>query len=142
MTETLDTLTNLELRCLGLWILLWTSSGNDRDSGILLLTSSGNDCSNMRGSRVGTRGPDLLWKITSYMRFYGNKHLDPPPPPPWKCWTPPPPPPRKMLDPPCVTVKSVEGLKKRCCGCFSAVGPPPPPHPLRQRFLDPRIAKK
>ena len=35
--------------------------------------------------------------------------------------------PCKMLDPPCITVKSVEGLKKRCCGCFSAVGPPPPP---------------
>ena len=32
-----------------------------------------------------------------------------------------------MLDPPCITVKSVEGLKKRCCGCFSAVGPPLPP---------------
>ena len=82
MTGTLDTLTNLELQCLGLWILLRTSSGrNDRDSGILLLTSSGNDCLNMRGSRGGTRGQDPLWKITSYMRFYGNKHLDPPPPP-------------------------------------------------------------
>ena len=35
-----------------------------------------------------------------------------------------------MLDPTCITVKSVEGLKKRCCRCFSAVGPPyPPPHP-------------
>ena len=32
-----------------------------------------------------------------------------------------------MLDPPCITVKSVEGLKKRCCGCFSAVRPPPSP---------------
>ena len=32
-----------------------------------------------------------------------------------------------MLDPQCITVKSVEGLKKRCCGCFSAVGPPPSP---------------
>ena len=32
-----------------------------------------------------------------------------------------------MLDPTCITVKSVEGLKKRCCGCYSAVGPPPPP---------------
>ena len=94
MTGTLDTLTNLVLQCLGLWILLRTSSGrNDRDSGIILLTSSGNDCSNMRGSRGGTRGQDPLWKITSYMRFYGNKHLDPSPlemldPPPEKCWTP------------------------------------------------------
>ena len=78
MTGTLDTLTNLELQCLGLWILLRTSSGNDRDLGILLLTSSGNDCSNMRGSRGG-QGSGPLWKITSYMRFYGNKHLDPPP---------------------------------------------------------------
>ena len=87
MTGTLDTLTNLELQCFGLWILLRTSSGrNDRDSGILLLTSSGNDCSNMRGSRGGTRGQDPLWKITSYMRFYGNKHLDPSP--------------LEMLDPP------------------------------------------
>ena len=77
MTGTLDILTNLELQCLGLWILLRTSSGNDRDSGILVLTSSGNDCSNMRGSRGGRGGPDPSGKSKSYMRFYGNKHLDP-----------------------------------------------------------------
>ena len=87
MTGTLDTLTNLELQCLGLWTLLWTSSGNDRDSGILVLTSQ--TCADPEGDR----GPGPLWKITSYMRFYGNKHLDPPPPlekvePPEKCWTP------------------------------------------------------
>ena len=86
MTGTLDILTNLELQCLGLWILLRTSSGNDKDSGILVLTSSGNDCSNMRGSRGGRGGPDPSGKSKSYMRFYGNKHLDPPP---GKSWTPP-----------------------------------------------------
>ena len=126
MTGTLDTLTNLVLQCLGLWILLRTSSGrNDRDSGILLLTSSGNDCSNMRGSRGGTRGQDPLWKITSYMRFYGNKHLDPSP---LEMLDPPPP---KNVGPPMYNCKISLGFKKRCCGCFSAVGPPPPtPHPL------------
>ena len=72
MTGTLDILTNLELQCLGLWILLRTSSGNDRDSGILVLTSSGNDCSNMRGSRGGRGGPDPSGKSKSYMRFSGH----------------------------------------------------------------------
>ena len=62
MPGTLDTFTDIE--------------GNDRDSGILVLTSSGNDCSNMRGSRGGTGGPDPSGK-SQVMRFYGNKHLDP-----------------------------------------------------------------
>ena len=86
MTGTLDTLTNLELQCLGLWTLLWTSSGNDRDSGILVLTSQ--TCPDPEGGQ-GARTP--LENHTSYMRFYGNKHLDPPWKklnPPEKCWTP------------------------------------------------------
>ena len=37
------------------------------------------------------------------------------PPPPWKCWTPPP---CKMLDPPCITVKSVESFKKTLLRLF------------------------
>ena len=139
MTGTLDTLTNLKLQCLGLWILLRTSSGNDRDSRILLLTSSGNDCSNMCGSRKKTGGPGHpLWKITSYMRFFLWKlafgH-------PLKNWTLP----MKNVGPPCKTVKSVEGLKKRkkkhvVTVVFRQSGLPP--LPLWQRFLDPRIAKK
>ena len=122
MTGTLDTLTNLELQCLGLWILLRTSSGrNDRDSGILLLTSSGNDCSNMRGSRGGTRGQDPLWKITSYMRFYGNKHLDPPPPP------------LKNVGPHMYNCKISLGFKRNVVAVVfrqSDLPPPPTPHPL------------
>ena len=125
MTGTLDALTNLELQCLGLWILLRTSSGrNDRDSGILLLTSSGNDCSNMRGSRGGTRGQDPLWKITSYMRFYGNKHLDPPP---WKCWTSPP----EKCWTPMYNCKISWGFKKNVVAVvFRQSGLPPPLTPF------------
>ena len=73
------------------------------------------------------------------MGFYRNKHLDPPPPPPWK-----------KLDPlesvgalenysflwtPSVNCKISWGLKKRCPGCFLAVGP----GPSWQKFLDLRM---
>ena len=87
MTGTLDTLTNLELQCLGLWVLLRTSSGNGRDSGILLLTSSGNDCSNMRGSRGGTGGPDPSGK-SQVICFLIEISIGTPPPPPGKSWSP------------------------------------------------------
>ena len=123
MTGTLDTLTNLVLQCLGLWILLRTSRGrNDRDSGILLLTSSGNDCSNMRGSRGGTRGKDPLWKITSYMRFYGNKHLDPSPLEMLD-----PPPPLKNVGPPMYNCKISLGFKKPLLRLFFGSRASPPP---------------
>ena len=114
MTGTLDTLTNLELQCLGLWILLRTSSGNGRDSGILLLTSSGNECSNMRGSRGGTRGPDPSGKsqvICVFMEI--------------SIWTPPPS--LKNVGPPCITVKSVEGFKKTLLRLFFGSRTSPPP---------------
>ena len=116
MTGTLDTLTNLELQCLGLWILLRTSSGrNDRDSGILLLTSSGmtaQTCGDPEGGQ-GVRTPSGKSQVICVFMEISIWT-----PPPEKCWT-----------PPCIAVKSVEGLKKRCCGCFLAVGPPPYPSP-------------
>ena len=53
-------------------------------------TFTGNHVRIQRGE-IGVLDP-LPWKITSYMGFYKNKHLDPRPPgkswtPPGKCWT-------------------------------------------------------
>ena len=57
--------------------------------------SRGNSCADPEGDREhervkrGDRGPDSPSKMTSYMGFYRNKHLDPVGPPlPGKCWTP------------------------------------------------------
>ena len=64
MTWTLDILTNLELQCLGLWTLLWTSSGNDRDSGILVLTSQ--TCADPEGGQ-GARTPLENHKLYAFL---------------------------------------------------------------------------
>ena len=90
----------------------------------------------MSGSRggIGVRTPPS--KMTSYMGFYRNKHLDPvgppPPPLPGKCWTP-----SEILEKysllwnnhstPSKTVKNQSwGLKKKkrkLQSCFLTVGP-------------------
>ena len=71
----------------------------------------------------GIGGPDSPWKITSYMGFYRNWHLDPP----WKNVRPPSPPPLENVEPP---------LKKCCPDCFLTVRPGPP----LKKILDPHMS--
>ena len=94
----------------------------------------------MRGSRGGTGGPDPSGKSQVICVFMEISIWTPPPPPlgepqlnpPEKCWT------------PLQNCKISWGLKIKnnvVAVVFRQSGLPPP-LPLWQRFLDPRIAKK